>query len=64
MEGTLFSLEITDPGLGGGGPPAPVPSLGVLARLTLAMLLLGAGRRGARTLAASRGADRPHGGGP
>jgi hypothetical protein len=62
-EGTLDALEITDPGLGG-GPPAPVPTLGVLARLALAIWLLGAGQRGARILAASRAAARPRRGRP
>ncbi len=61
--GTLDALEITDPGLGG-PPPAPVPTLGVLARLALAMLLLAAGHRGARALPLARAAGRARRGRP
>jgi hypothetical protein len=54
--GTLDSLEVTDPGLGG-DPPVGVPTLGVPARLALALLLFGAGRRGLRPGGAAHGAD-------
>jgi hypothetical protein len=59
--GTLDDLVITDPGLGGGGPPAPVPALGALARLALALALFAAGARGARSLSGPRAGEEPAG---